>query len=693
MSAPVSSRLYALPGLLPRYAHVALAAGFICVIALLILPVPPFLLDLFIGVSFCASFVMLFSSIYVSRAADLPGFPALLLMTTLLRLALAIASTKMILVHAHAGNVISAFGELVAGNNVAVGVVVFVVLCAIQFIVVVKGGDRIAEVAARFTLDGIPGRQMSIDADLRSNQITAEQAAQLRAGLERETYFYGSLDGAMKFVKGDAIASFVVALVNIVGGLAVGMLQRDLPFGEALQVYTILTIGDGLVSQIPSLIVSVSAGLLVTRVSPASGATNLGADLYRQLTLQPRALLMAGACCLALALIPGFPHLQFALLAALFGGLGWLLTRKSPQAPAHANALAPMPALARDGSRRVPHLLDDAETGTSAALRLRVGTRAFEALHPDALNRVLAGLRQDLNARLGLPFPGLSCVLDARLAPDRYLVDVDDVAFASGTLLPDHLLVSGRAADVTMEGVAGYRLGAEKAVWVPTAAASRLDPAVFTTHTPETALSGHLVEVFERCAPRLMGTQEARFLLDRIGGEFRELVAQIEQRVTTVQLAAVLRQLLQQHVSIRNLRGILEAILRAPTHEHTLDRMVREVRIELGPQIVRSHANLETWEIQGGVLEPEWEAELEASIQRARDGEPYCPLDFTQLDTVRRVLGMQARTVRLLVTSATLRPHMARVFQTLGIRMEVVAIEEIPRDVYQVRNVFTFSRS
>ncbi|MDR5760149.1 flagellar biosynthesis protein FlhA [Caballeronia sp. LZ035] len=691
MSASTSSRLHALPGLLARYAHVALAAGFICVIALLILPVPPFLLDLFIGLSFCASFVMLFSSIYVSRAADLPGFPALLLMTTLLRLALAIASTKMILVHAHAGNVISAFGELVAGNNVAVGVVVFVVLCAIQFIVVVKGGDRIAEVAARFTLDGIPGRQMSIDADLRSNQITAEQAAQLRAGLERETYFYGSLDGAMKFVKGDAIASFVVALVNIVGGLAVGMLQRNLPFGEALQVYTILTIGDGLVSQIPSLIVSVAAGLLVTRVSPAGGATNLGTDLYRQLTLQPHALLMAGACCLALALIPGFPHLQFALLAALFGGLGGLLMSKSQRA--HGNAVAPMPALARDGSRRVPSLLDDAETGTSAALRLRVGARAFDALHPEALNRVLAGLRHDLNARLGLPFPGLSCALDTRLAPERYIVDVDDVAFASGSLLPDHLLVSGRAADVTMDGVAGYRLGAEKAVWVATAAASRLDPAVFTTSTPEAALSAHLVEVFERCAPRLMGTQEARFLLDRIGGEFRELVAQIEQRVTTVQLAAVLRQLLQQHVSIRNLRGILEAVLRAPAHEHTLDRMVREVRIELGPQIVRGHANLDTWEIQGGVFEPEWEAELEASIQRARDGEPYCPLDFTQLDTVRRVLGQHARSVRVLVTSATLRPHIARVLQTLGIRMDVVAIEEIPRDVYQVRNIFTFSRS
>lgn len=690
MSRPSVPLFASLPRQIARHAYIAAAAGFISVLALLILPIPPFLLDLFIGMSFCAGFVMLFSTIYVSRAADLPGFPALLLMTTLLRLALAIASTKMILLQAHAGRIIQAFGELVAGGNVAVGIVVFLVLCAIQFIVVAKGADRIAEVAARFTLDGIPGRQMSIDADSRSGLITAEQAALLRAGLERETYFYGSLDGAMKFVKGDTIASFVIALVNIVGGLAVGIGQRGMPFGDALQVYTILTIGDGLVSQIPSLVVSITAGLLVTRVSPASGATNLGTDLYEQLTLRPHALVMAGACCAALALIPGFPHAQFALLAALLGGLGFVLMRAAQRA--RDEARAPMPALARDGSRYMPHLLDEAEVGTSTVLRLRLGNDAFKAVPRDAFNRVLGTLRHHLNTRFGLPFPGLAVVIDERLAAERYIIDVDDVPFASGTLMPQHVLASGRPADVPAEGPSGYRPGFEKSVWIAAGAAASLDASVLNTATPDDVLAQHLIEIFERCAPRLIGTQEVRFLLNRLSPEFRELVAQIEQRITTARLAAVLRQLLQQRVSIRNLRGILEAILRVSANEQTLERMVRESRIELGHQIARTHANLDTWEIRGGVLEAEWENELEASIRHGSDGEPYCPLDFMQLDTLRRVLSGAATPVRLLLTSAILRPHLSQVLGAIGIRMDVLAIDEIPRDVYRINASVTFTR-
>ncbi|CAM2167993.1 FHIPEP family type III secretion protein [Paraburkholderia sacchari] len=682
--------LTGLPALLQRHADITVGLGLIGILALLILPVPPFLLDFFICVSFGASFLMLCATTYVSRAAELPGFPSLLLMTTLLRLALAIASTKMILVHAHAGKIIDAFGDLVAGGNVAVGVVVFLVLCAIQFIVVAKGGDRIAEVAARFTLDGIPGRQMSIDADLRSGVINAERAAQLRAEVERETYFYGSLDGAMKFVKGDTIASFVVAIVNIVGGLTIGIMQRGMPFGEALHVYTILTIGDGLVSQIPSLVVSIAAGLLVTRVSPAGGASDLGTDLYHQLTLHPKALLMAALCCAALALVPGFPHMQFALIAAALGAVGLLLMRGTQRVQSEAGI--PMPAFARDGSPHVPRMLENAELGTSSAMCLRIGKSAFEAIQPEPLNRVLTGLRHDLNVRLGLPFPGLALLIDPKLEAERYILDVDNVPYASGTLVAQHTLVSGTAANVTMEGTLGYRPGFEKSVWVASGTAAALDAATFATATAEEVLALHLAEVVERSVSRLMGTQEARFLLTRISGEFRELAVQIEQRITTVQLAAVLRELLTNRISIRNLRGILEAILRIPDKERTMDRMVRECRIELGPQLVRAYADLNTWEIRTGVLAPEWETELEARIQHGPNGEPHCLLDFSQLDALRRALTDPAQPARLLLTSATLRPHLAHILHTLGIRAEVLAIEEIPRNVYRIRTIATFSK-
>jgi type III secretion protein V len=679
---------YDLSAFFARHADLAVGLGILAVLALLIVPVPPFVLDLFICVSFAASLTMLSATLYVSKAADLASFPSLLLLTTLLRLALAIASTKMILLHAHAGQIIGAFGELVVGGNVAVGLVVFIVLAAIQFIVVAKGADRVAEVAARFTLDGIPGRQMSIDADMRNGVITAAQASRMRAALERETYFYGSLDGAMKFVKGDAVAGLVVALVNIVGGLAVGIAQRGMSFGDALHTYTILTVGDGLVSQIPSLIVSVAAGILVTRVASADSTdSHLGADIYRQLAQHPKALGMAGVACLSLAAIPGFPHIQFLVAGGLLLALAITLMRNAALATNSQRAL--MPEMTRDGGNYVPRILDDVELGTSAALRLRLGLKAFDALRPEALNRQLGQLRRHLMVELGVPFPGLALLRDARLEPERYIVDVEDVPFASGTLVAAHTLVSGAESLIAFEGVEGYRPHAAKSVWVPTAtAASISDPGIHKS-TVDEALCDHLAEVCERSAPDLLGTQETRFLLDQLAIEFRELVAQAGQAASTVQLASVLRQLLQQRVPIRNLRAILEAVVRVPAGERTIDRMVREARIQLGRQLTRGYADLETWTILAAVLDPAWEASLEAQIRSGVDGEPQCVLSAEQLTQVQRILAADLSGIRLIVTNAVLRPHLARVLSDFGWRIEVLAIEEIPLDVYRIQTVAT----
>ena len=582
---------YDLSAIFARHADVAVGIGILSVLALLIVPVPPFVLDLFICVSFAASLTMLTTTLYVSKAADLASFPSLLLITTLLRLALAIASTKMILLHAHAGQIIGAFGEMkVVGGNVAVGLVVFIVLAAIQFIVVAKGADRVAEVAARFTLDGIPGRQMSIDADMRNGVITAAQASRMRAALERETYFYGSLDGAMKFVKGDAVAGIVVALVNIVGGLAVGIAQRGMSFADALHAYTILTVGDGLVSQIPSLIVSVAAGILVTRVASADSAdAHLGGDIYRQLAMHPKAIGMAGiaSVILSLAAIPNFPHIQFLVAGGLLLALAVTLMRNAALATNSQRAL--MPEMTRDGGNYVPRILDDVELGTSATLRLRLGLKAFDALRPEALNRQLGQLRRHLMVELGVPFPGLALLRDARLESERYIVDIEDVPFASGTLVAAHTLVSGAESLIAFEGVEGYRPRAAKSVWLPSArAASINDPGIHKA-TVDEALCDHLAEICERSAADFLGTQETRFLLDQLAIEFRELVAQAGQAASTVQLASVLRQLLEQRVPIRNLRAILEAVVRVPPGERTIDRMVREARIQLGLD-GRSHA-------------------------------------------------------------------------------------------------------
>ncbi|WNC88595.1 flagellar biosynthesis protein FlhA [Paraburkholderia sp. FT54] len=679
---------YDLSALFARHADLAVGLGLLAVLALLIVPVPPFVLDLFICVSFAASLTMLTTTLYVAKPADLASFPSLLLMTTLLRLALAIASTKMILLHAHAGQIIGAFGEMVVGGNVAVGLVVFIVLAAIQFIVVAKGADRVAEVAARFTLDGIPGRQMSIDADMRNGVITAAQASQRRTALERDTYFYGSLDGAMKFVKGDAVAGIVVALVNIVGGLAVGIAQRGMSFGDALHAYTILTVGDGLVSQIPSLIVSVAAGILVTRVGSADHKdAHLGGDIYRQLAVHPKAIGMAGVACLSLAVIPGFPHIQFLVAGGLLLALAVTLTRNAAVATNSQRAL--MPGMTRDGGNYVPRILDDVELGTSATLRLRLGLKAFDALRPEALNRQLGRLRRNLMVELGVPFPGLALLRDSRLAPERYIVDIEDVPFASGTLVAEHTLLSGDESRIPFDGVVGYRPRAAKSVWVPAAtAASIKDPEIRKASVDE-ALCDHLAEICERSAPEFLGTQETRFLLDQLAIEFRELVAQAGQALSIVQLAGVLRQLLRQRVPIRNLRAILEAVVRVPAAERTIDRMVREARIQLGRQIARAHADLATWTIVAAVLDPAWEVSLEAQIRSGVDGEPQCVLSAEELTRAQRILTQDLAGIGLVVTNAVLRPHLARLLRDFGRPIEVLAIEEIPLDIYRIQTVAT----
>ncbi|MBN3754985.1 FHIPEP family type III secretion protein [Paraburkholderia sp. Tr-20389] len=672
-------------GVALRHADLSVGVGMLGVLLLLILPVPPFVLDLSIGVSFTVSFVMLTATLYAAKAVELSSFPSLLLMTTLLRLALAIASTKMILLHAHAGQIIGAFGEMVVGGNVAVGIVVFIVLSAIQFIVVAKGADRVAEVSARFTLDGIPGRQMSIDADLRGGLISGTEAGQLRRELERETYFYGSLDGAMKFVKGDAIAGLVVALVNIVGGLAVGIGQRGMSFGDALHTYTILTVGDGLVSQIPSLIVSISAGLLVTRVSSGSDSRNLGGDILTQLSLHPPALAMAGVACVALAAIPGFPHVQFLLVASMLIGAAVAMIRQ--RAAAQRSARPRMPAMTRDGGNYVQRILDDVELGTSTLLRVRLGRAASQALDGVELNDQLAALRRDLIVRLGVPFPGLVLLKDERLDEHRYIVDIEDVPYSGGTLVPDHVLVSGEAALVTMEGTPGYHPSAEKSIWVSREAAAAIDDPQFIKSSPNELLCAHLTVVCEERASSFVGTQETKFLLNLISVEFRELVALVQKSVTTVQLAFVLRSLLEQRVSIRNMRAILEAVLRVPDGERSLDRMVRDARIALASQLVRSYADLNTWQVDATVLDPAWEADLEAQIEYGHDGEPRCVLNADSLESIKRSFTEQQDATRVIVTTAVLRPHLERILRMLGIRSDVLAIDEIPSDSYRVRVV------
>lgn len=682
---------YDLTAFVARHASLLVGLAIVSILLLLLLPIPPSVLDLFICISLASSLMLLMVVIRVESPTSLSTFPSLLLLTTLLRLAITIASTKMILLDGHAGRIVHAFGQLVVGGNVLVGLVMFAVLCAVQFIVIAKGSDRVAEVAARFTLDGIPGRQMSIDADLRAGVIHANQASALRRNLERETYLYGAMDGAMKFVKGDSIASLVVALVNIVGGLAVGIAQRDMGFSEALNTYTVLTVGDGLVAQIPSLMVSVSAAMFITRVASPDGATNhLGGDIHRQLSRHPQAIAMTGVTSIALGLMPGIPILPFLATGGFLVALAALLFHN--ERVASNSQRAHMPAMTRDGGHYTPRILDDVELGTCAPLRVRLSKTSLQALQPEALNQQLESLRRRLTLVLGLPFPGISLLLDSQLPENYYVVDIDDVPLVSNTLVPGMDLASSPDPYFDANGLAGYRPGYSASRWVDRELGQRLKDADLVTATADSVLCMHLFEVLHRHAEKFVGVQEARFMLDQLGIEFRELVGKFEERLSIVQLVPVLRALLRDEISIRNLRVILEALLGIPAPDVTQERMLRDVRISLGAQIVRPLVDADGITLRASSLDPEWQMALESHVRTGPDGEPHCMLPAQELHDIERVFPTLQPSHSPILTSAILRPHLSALLVASGNPLRVLAIEEVGVGNYRIDVHTTIAR-
>src|SRR5436190_118603 len=326
MSAYFRSASSTREGVFARYSDLVLVAGVVAIVALMVLPLPLWLIDLLVAINIAGGLLLLLLSLYISSPLEFSVFPSVLLMTTLFRLSLSIATTRMILLSGHAGHIIDTFGKMVAGGNLVVGLVVFLIITVVQFIVIAKGAERVAEVAARFSLDAMPGKQLSIDSDLRSGLIDKDDAKRRRKSLELESKLHGSLDGAMKFVKGDAIAGIIIIVINLLGGLAVGVMQQDLDISTAMSRYSILTIGEGMVAQIPALLGAMAAGLIVTRTNDDEHDRHLGDAIRKQLSAKPRVLLVAGGICLLFALVPGFPALTFILLALVSGGCGAALT-------------------------------------------------------------------------------------------------------------------------------------------------------------------------------------------------------------------------------------------------------------------------------------------------------------------------------------------------------------------------------
>ncbi|CAJ0700855.1 Protein MxiA [Ralstonia mannitolilytica] len=524
---------------------IAIAVFVVAVVALFVLPLPTVVLDGLISLNLAASIVLLCVSIYLPSALAFSSFPAVLLFTTLFRLSLNIASCKLILLQANAGHVIDTFGKLVVGNNFVVGGVVFLVIAVVQFIVIAKGSERVAEVGARFSLDAMPGKQMSIDADLRAGIITSDEAKRRREALEQESQLHGAMDGAMKFVKGDAIAGIIIAVINILAGIAVGALMHGMSIGDALHRYAILTVGDGMASQIPSLLVSIAAGIVTTRVATRDrGARHLGQQIGAQITAHPRGMLMASGVLLAFLLVPGFPKWSFLLLAVGTAGAAFLRMRQRRQAPP-----LDLLVLGTDARR-----LDEPGTGSpTEGIAAPIAVRLAEDLRGEtdlvALQTRLAEAKSRVQRKLGAVFPRVQLNWDAELPARGYALLVQDVPAAEGTL-PER------------------------------------DAIPASTLPAEARLAAEVETLIERNAASLIGIQETQNLIQIMRREHGELVAELTRLVPPQRITEVLRRLVQEGVSIRNLRAIFESLITwSPKEPEDVIGLVELVRVDLHRQI------------------------------------------------------------------------------------------------------------
>jgi type III secretion protein V len=610
-------------GLIARFSDLFLVAGIVAIVALMVLPLPLWLIDLLVAVNIASGLVLILLAVYVAGPLEFSVFPSVLLMTTLFRLALSIATTRMILLHADGGHIIATFGKMVAGGNLVVGLVVFLIITVVQFIVIAKGAERVAEVAARFSLDAMPGKQLSIDSDLRSGLIDKDEARRRRRTLELESKLHGSLDGAMKFVKGDAIAGIVIILINLLGGLAIGVLQQDLSVGDAIHRYSILSIGEGMVAQIPALLGAMAAGLLVTRTNDDEHDRHLGDAIRKQIGAKPRVHLMAAGICALLATVPGFPPLVFGALGLVFAAAGVMLT---PQG--------------RDWvTRRVPGMAPRQRPHEASAL-----TTAQPRLRPSV--PLLLEVPQRLLADGGL---AVTQAVESML--DQFQLD-------QGLPLP-RLALHGRL------GMTGWRLLAHE---VPLADGADAPDAP--------ALAAHVRDALRRHASLFIGIQETSELLNRAQADLADVVKEVLRALPVQKVTEVLRRLAAEEVSIRNLRDILEALADASQREKDVHALTEMTRIALRRQT--HHRISPGGELRALLLTPELEGLMRQQL--------HVSGGVTQLaiapDVARQFAAevqaqVQALQPQAIVCAVDLRWHLRKLIETDCFDTPVLSFHEL----------------
>lgn len=616
----MTAHLRALLLRVPANPDLMVAAVLLLAIAMMILPMPLWLVDLFIGFNLGFAVLMLMVGLYVLAPIEFSSLPGIVLISTVFRLALAITTTRLILSQAEAGEIIRTFGEFVIGGNVIVGLVVFLIVTLVQFIVIAKGAERVAEVAARFTLDALPGKQMAIDAEMRNGDIDQPEARRRRGALESESQLYGAMDGAMKFVKGDAIAGLVVIVVNLIGGISIGMLSRGLTLGAAIHEYSLLTIGDALISQIPALLLSLTAGTVVTRVT-GDKQVNLGRDIVGQLGASSRALRLSAAVLLGLGAIPGFPTLVFVVLALIFAGASFVKPGSSREVAAPGASPGPhASSTAVTGMRRA------AVPGEVPAITLKLAPVLAGNLDERELAGHIDRQRTQLCTQLGILIPEAVIARDDSLAEARYRIDIEGVPVEEAEARPDELLVVDDLANLELLNVGFEREpDSPRMAWVSNAHAQALHDAGIGCRTVEEVMAHRLREIVARYASRFIGIQETRALLARIEAGYADLVKETIRTVPVPRIADVLRRLVDEGVCVNNARLVLEALAEWGEKESNVVLLTEYVRAALKRQICYSHANAHRV-VMAYVLEREAEDVVRGAIRDTAVG-PYLVLD------------------------------------------------------------------
>ncbi|HET6873158.1 MAG TPA: flagellar biosynthesis protein FlhA [Acidimicrobiales bacterium] len=654
-------------------------AAVIAIVVMLVVPMPSIVLDVLISANISAAVIILLMTMHVKKPLDFSVFPSVLLVSTLFRLALNVSATRLVLLHGFAGSVISAFGSFVVGGQIVIGLVVFLILIVIQFVVVTNGAGRVAEVAARFTLDAMPGKQMAIDADLNAGLIDQEEARRRRREIASEADFYGAMDGASKFVRGDAIAAIVITAINLIGGLAVGIVQHHLSPSTAVHTYSLLSVGDGLVSQIPALLLSISTGLVVTRAG-GSEDEDFGSDVVTQLRRQHRAITVASVVMAFMGVIPGLPHFAFLAIAAILFVVGRRAAASYEQSLLHPE---------KEEEAATPGLDPDSPQALVTEMRvepleLEIGTNLIDLVDStrggDLLDRV-KGLRRKMAVEKGLIMPSVRTRDNVNLPADSYCIRINGVETATGTAPPGRLLAIGDGlelvpGEVTTEPVFGL-----PAKWVPAESRQQALIAGATVIDRSSVITTHLGEISSRYAGRLLSAQQVRQILDRLKATDPAILDEMATaQITLTDVHRVLCSLLDEGVAIRDIVRILEAVTVKGRQSRDPDGLLEAARSALGPAITAQYAK--DGKVAAITLDAALERQLLEAV-RSSDGGTYLAVDPRLAEAlVREVVALATQIEQtgrdaVLICATRLRPPLQQLIAAGSRRVAVLSINEL----------------